>query len=428
MSITGISRPYGQNGIDINTVKHVCDRKSGDVTSPATPQLRRAWAFEMTADGSALAPPPPPRGQPGRDPLVIELGNIEVGTRIELISLSDNPKAEFDATCAKEIFELPLTGYDVNGRIATIALNEDQMKEKGIGAGERFMLRQVDKDGNASEAIHVHLDPQGWATAQIREPTSDGGVQNVRGRAIDIAVGIHNLPGNANPGKLERVLGKMTTDVTAPKLVTDNVTAGFVGVKLSPKELERAKEIVAAYDNFIGNAEDSVAAIKTWVETPKNKANFENDPSNSKAFKVLVDAVSSGGQKQWDLMLAGAPGTRAGNVSFAQMRTPGWTGQEISVRFEKALEPGAIVNVQNSRTGESKSATLSAAQRGTAFSLRDMVEGDPVVITYTDAAGNAGTPYGFRFDPQSKDGKACKQNPLDIRLGGFNFKPATTGV
>ena len=69
--------------------------------------MTRAWAFELAADGSGMVPPPPPP-QPGvapvrRDPLVIELGQIEVGTRIELISHSDNPKAEFDANHKAEM-------------------------------------------------------------------------------------------------------------------------------------------------------------------------------------------------------------------------------------------------------------------------------------------------------------------------------------
>lgn len=425
MGITGISRPYvGQNAIDINTVKQVCDRSAGDVTSPATPQLHRAWAFELAADGSVLAPPPPPPGQPGRDPLVIELGNIEVGTRIELISLSDNPKAEFDSKSKDAIFELPLTGYDVAGRRATIALNEDQMKEKGIGAGERFLLRQVDKDGNASEAIHVHLDPRGWANTQIDEPTNNGGSQRVQGRQIDIAVGIHNLAGNPEPGKMERVLGKVTTDITAPLLVTENVTAKFEGVKLSPKELERAREILTAYDTFIGSANGTFADLKTWVEAPNNKQSYEAHPSYAAPFKVLNDLVANGA-KDWALLLkaASTPGAPE-SVNFARMREGGWNGQEAVVKFEKALEPGTTINVQNSRTGETKSVTLAATERSTEFRFRNIAEGDPLVITYTDAAGNAGKPYGFRFDPGAKDGKTAKQNPLDIRLGGFNFKPA----
>jgi len=420
MGISGISRPYvGQNGIDINTVKQVCDRKVGDVTSPPTPSLARAWAFELAADGSVLAPPPPPAGQPGRDPLVIELGNIEVGTRIELLSLSDNPKAEFDAKHKDEIFELPLTGYDVAGRKATIALNEDQMKEKGIGAGERFMLRQVDKDGNASEAIHVHLDPQGWANQAINEPVQGGGTQRVNGRQIDIAVGVMGLAGAPDQGKMERVLGKATTDTTAPKLVETNVTAGFVGVKLTPKELERGREITAALTQLIGVGTYKTTDIQNHLTANKS---WETNPSYAASYKVLTDAVSPAGKDVWDRLASGTA-TGTDSVAFAKFQQATWTGQEALIKFDKALEPGTTVNVQNSRTGEKLAVTMAATARTAEFRFQAIADGDPLVITYTDAAGNAGKPYGFRFDSTAPDGKAAKQNPLDIRLGGFNFKP-----
>jgi hypothetical protein len=52
-TIQGITRPYvGQKALNIDDVKQVSDKKPGDVTSPATPELLRAWAFELAADGS----------------------------------------------------------------------------------------------------------------------------------------------------------------------------------------------------------------------------------------------------------------------------------------------------------------------------------------------------------------------------------------
>ncbi len=427
MGINGISRPYvGQNSVDINSVKQACDKKSGDVTSPATPTLGRAWAFELTADGSVIAPPPPPRGQPGRDPLVIELGQIEVGTRIELISLSDNPKAEFDADHKAEIFALPLSGYNVAGRTATIALNEEQMKEKGIGAGERFLLRQVDKDGNASEAIHIHLDPRGWANTQIDEPVAGGGTQRVAGRTIDIAVGVFGLPGSDQKGTMERVLGKVTTDVTAPILLEGNVSALLRGHALNPKELENAREIVAAINTLIGSGSSTSAELD--AQLTQNKASWETHAQYGAPFKVLAEAVSSKNEKAWT-KLSEATGGTGDAVNFSKISAAGFTGLEAIVKLDKALEPGTKVQVQNSRTGEVQVAQLNDTARGAELKLQALVDGDPLVITYTDAANNPGKPYGFRFDSKAKDGKAAKSNPLDIRLGGFNFKPtvAPTG-
>lgn len=419
--ITGVSRPYvGQNAQNIGDVKQVGDKKANDVTTPPKPTVARAWAFELAADGTMVVPPPP-ANQPGRDPLVIELGQIEVGTRIELISLSDNPKAEFDAKHAGEVFELPLTGYDVANRTATISLNEDQMKEKSITAGERFMLRQVDKDGNASEAVHVFLDPRGWATQALNEPVQGGGTQRVQGANININVGVTGLNGNPNPGRTETVLGKATTDSTAPKLIEGNVTVS--GDKLSAKEHQALKDYGAMLQNILGGQQYNHAEFAAAMTA--NAATYANHPSYKDMYaKAKVVADDPAMFARLAAFTAGAAGSDPSRIDWNQ--TAGFMQQPSAsysaVKFDKALEPGVTVTVQNSRTGESKKVTQSAEARSTSVLLGDVKNGDPLIVTYSDAAGNAGKPYGFRFDDTAKDGKATS-NPLDIRLGSFNIKP-----
>jgi hypothetical protein len=424
-TIQGISRPYvGQHALNINDVKQVSDKKPGDSTSPPKPELHRAWAFELAADGSVLAPPPPPAGQPGRDPLVIELGQIEVGTRIELISLSDNPAAEFCEKCKGEIFELPLTGYDVGNRRATIALNEDQMKEKGISAGERFLLRQVDKDGNASEAIHVHLDPNGWANQTINEPVQGGGTQQVRGRAIDVAVGLHNLQGNPSPGTMERVLGKQTRDTIAPKMLESNVSV--TSEKMTKKEHEVLKGYVQAMANLVGGSNYDAAYIK---QTLANNPAWEQHPTLKVHYDLLKNLVADttiyNRLKGFAAMINGQQPNAYGFIEWnaanqiAQMAdAPAFA----TVKLDKAVEPGVTVSVQNSRTGEAVRITQGDQARSMQLLLKDVKTGDPLIMTFNDTHGNAGAPYAFRYDESAKDGKA-KSNPLDVRLAGFSLRP-----
>jgi hypothetical protein len=423
-TIQGITRPYvGQKALNIDDVKQVSDKKPGDVTSPATPVLLRAWAFELAADGSTLAPPPPPPGQPGRDPLVIELGKIEIGTRIELISLSDNPAAEFSATCKDEIFELPLTGYDVGNRQATIALNEKQMKEKGIAPGERFMLRQVDKDGNASTPIHVHLDPSGWANQTINEPVQGGGSQRVRGGSIDIAVGLHNLQGNPNPGQMERILGKATRDTVAPKMIDANVSV--TNEKMTTKEHEVLKGYVAAMATLVGGVNYDAATIK---QTLANNPSFEQHPSYKPHYALLKTLVAD--TAMFDRLRGFAAminGQSANANNFIEWNAANQLAQMpdapalTTVKLENAVEPGVTVTVQNSRTGESVSATQADDARSMQLLLKDVKTGDPLVVTFVDSNGNAGAPSGFRYDDKAKGGKA-KSNPLDIRLSAFSLR------
>lgn len=421
--VDGVKRPYvGQNAQSIGDIKQVNDKKSGDVTTPPSPQVLRAWAFELAADNATIIqPPPPPNTTPvRRDPLVIELGQIEVGTRIELISLSDNPKAEFDATHKAEIFELPLTGYDVANRRATIALNEEQMKEKQMVAGERFLLRQVDKDGNASAPVHVHLDPNGWATQNVQEKFSDGSVNNVRGANIQINTGITGLQGNPNPGKLEQLIGKSTVDANAPKLLESNVSVATD--KLTTKELDTAKAYVALLSNVLGGNNWSHQEFANAFNGSGHKTNPSYKPYFDAAAPLVNDAALFNKLASFAASMMGAADTGRfdwGNASnLAQRSEASYT----AVKFDKAFEPGVTVTVQNSRTGESKAMTQGTQARGVNVLLNDVKNGDPLIITYSDSAGNAGKPYGFRYDDSAKDGKATT-NPLDIRLGSFNLKP-----
>ena len=422
MAIDGVKRPYvGQNAQSIGDVKQVDSKKPGDTTTPPTPTVARAWAFELAADGSAIVPPPA-AGAPGRDPLVIELGQVEIGTRIELISLSDNPKAEFDATHKAEIFELPLTGYDVGARTATISLNEEQMKEKNIVAGERFMLRQVDKDGNASQAVHVHLDPNGWANQRINEPVLGGGTQQVMGANININTGLTGLAGNAKPGKMEQVLGKATTDTSAPKLLESAVAV--TSEKLSKADHEFIKSYVGAMTNFLGSSNYEHAGLQQQLTQNASSWAVPYKAQFDTLQTLLKDPVAFERIAAFTNAMAGTSGK---HIDFAQAQALSGRSEAsfTAVKFDKALEPGVTVTVQNSRTGESKSLAQGEQARSMMILLGDVKNGDPLIITYSDRAGNAGSPYGFRYDDNAKDGKA-KSNPLDVRISGFNIKPKPT--
>ena len=299
------------------------------------------------------------------------------------------------------------------------------MKEKGIAPGERFMLRQVDKDGNASEAIHVHLDPSGWANTTINEPTQGGGSQQVRGRQIDVAVGLLNLQGNATPGTIEKILGKSTTDNTAPKLVDSAVSVSTE--KLTKKEHETAKAYVAAMGTLIGGSNYEASYIEQQLMA---NAAWAQNPSYAAHYAVLKDLVAD---KTTYGRLAAFAGQLAGNPNQKYID---WNGANAIaqkpeapsltlVKLDKAVEPGVTVNIQNSRTGEVVSQTQGDQARSMSLQLQDVKHGDPIIMTYADRAGNAGNHFGFNFDETAKDGKG-KTNPLDIRFSAFGLKPKPT--
>jgi hypothetical protein len=221
--IDTIQRPYvGKDALDINEVR---ERKTNDTSWPPKLTVELSMAFEKMANNATPVPPTPPTPTPqrGRDPVYLVLGNYEVGTRVEVVSLSDHPDADFSAKSKDKIFELPLTGRDVTGRRASIALDEEQMKEKGIVPGETLLIRQVDEAGNASEPTLVYLDPSNWAQQAFNEPLATGGTQQVMGRRIDVFVGDHGVAGSVNPAGTVAINAKAAQDTSAPVILDKNI-------------------------------------------------------------------------------------------------------------------------------------------------------------------------------------------------------------
>jgi hypothetical protein len=218
-----MQRPYvGKDALDITKVR---ERKAHDSNWPPKLSVEVSVAFEKMADNANPVPPAPPTPNPvrGRDPVYLVLGNHEIGTRIEVVSLSDNPEADFNASCKNEIFSLPLAGRDVPGRRASITLDHDQMKAKGIVPGETLLIRQVDDAGNASIPTLVYLDPSSWANQAFNEPVQGGGSQRVNGAQFDIFVGDHGVAGSVNPAGNVAINAKAAVDTSAPAILDKNI-------------------------------------------------------------------------------------------------------------------------------------------------------------------------------------------------------------
>ncbi|MBI2377200.1 MAG: hypothetical protein HYV07_24585 [Deltaproteobacteria bacterium] len=417
----GIQKAYlsTEQGVPQGGVVESC--KSKDATKPSTPQLVRAWAFELANDGTVIIPPAPPNAgpRPGLDPVLIELGNIEAPKdgkfRLQFVSLGDNAAASFSDKSA--VFELPVVGYDVQNRRATIALNAEQMKEKGVVAGEELVLRQADSNGNVSDGIYVRLDPAGWANQNLSEPLGNGSFQNVRGANIDINTGITGLPGADEQGKMERVLGKATRDVTAPKILRENVSAS--SVLFDKSELAKMTALVDACQQQFGWINITpdyllqLAAQTNWSEPARAAAKaFGEDKA---LFEKLDTALNGKATGQFNGQL----------LAFVKEG-----GDRLTrITLDKALPPGTQISVQNSRTGEVKNVNLpepsgqvlTDEHRRTSVIFTKAADGDPMVLTYRDGAGNSGAPYGFVLDSCNKDGKA-KADPLGFRISTLSLK------
>lgn len=392
--------------------------KSTDATPAPTPGLRRALCFDLGKSDAQIVPQPPPSNtgwsQRPRDPVLIELSNIEIGAHLEFISLSDDPEATFEANCVRR---LDLTGYDVGSRIGTLVLNPDEMATKGFQPGERIVVRQVDKNGNASDGIFIHLDPNGWASQQVRQSDDAGAQVTLRGGNIAFGDGMMGIAGAT--GAMRSVIGTAVRDVEGPKLLDKNVSLKTFAY--TQEEIDVATQLARGETrNFVyrclSRTHFSAAEAKTMLArtdiTPKAKETLDKLLANNNAIFDKIDPA-------YDPANASKDGI-VGDADFNQMLSTGADRRDVYLRLDKALEPGSSIRLQNSRTGAVFTGALGADQRVLSLRLSDMKDGDPLILTFRDGAGNEGKPFAMEYSSTCKDGKAA-YNPLSVRYGGASI-------
>lgn len=389
--------------------------RSTDATPAPTPQLRRAMCFDLGRADAQIIPQPPPSNttwsQRPRDPVLIELGNIELGAHLEFISLSDDPAATFEANCVRR---LDFTGYDVGNRIGTVVLDPKEMATNGFQPGERIVIRQVDKNGVASDGIFVHLDPNGWAGQQVRQSDDAGNQVTLRGANIGFTDGMTGLPGAT--GAVRSLIGTAVRDVDGPKLIDKNVT--LKSFFYTQEELDVAQDLASGPTRqfvyrCLSRTHFSAAEAKTMLArpdiTPQAKTTLEKLLDKNQAIFDKIDPAYDPANAKKDGII--------GDADFNQMLSVGAGLRDVYLHLDKALEPGASLRLQNSRSGQVFTATLGADQRVLTLRLNDMRDGDPLILTFRDGAGNEGTPYAMEYSGKCKDGKAS-YNPLSVRYGG----------
>lgn len=427
----GISLVRGQvgdqDGGTVQQGKPVENCKSDDVTPAPTPVLRRAIAFDIAKDGSTVVPTPPPASNPRParlDPVLIELGSIELNAKLQFISLSDDPAATFDSG---KVYELPITGYDENGRIATVALNADMMKEKGIEPGERLVLRQVDSNGNASDGIFVHLDPgRSWANQQINQPLGDGRTESVRGASLQYQVGLHGVAGadqmGVDPARLAQtrtVIGVEVRDTSAPRVLDKNVKV--MTTEWSKDEKELASHLLNGPGvwntiNQIFGGSITLDTINTVLASPNS---YNLDAKSFSFLQTLKDKPEM--FKRID-GAANGPQTVDGVIAQVDLQEVVNSAKTTFIAFDHALEPGANGNIRNNRTGATTNFALGDTQRTVFVKVPNLENGDKLVIEYQDSNGNAGKPLDFEYSSKAKDGKKV-MNPLMTQISAMVDDP-----
>lgn len=286
----------------------VCGPK--DNVPPPKPGIVRSMAFDKAADGARMrrVSSAGARSAGTRDPVYIELNNVELGTKIQMVNLSANPEGKFDKDST---IELELTGRDPKARTAAVYLNNSQMEKIGLKPGDMFQLRQVDNAGNASESVSGELQPNEWAARgqQVFENNSWAGA----GAAVNALDG---------EGERKQIIAKAVNDGRPPMTLEKNIS----------------------------------------IETKGN------------GHKTII--------------------------------------------LDRAIEPGARVTVQNSRTGQSIAGTVPEDGR-LEIGLKGAEDGDPLVVSVADNNGVQGQDLEVVYSSKCKDGKAPQlKGGLSTRLKG----------
>jgi hypothetical protein len=212
-----------------------------DTTAPPQPQIVSSQAFVRGSDEASVIrnPPTVPRPTRGRDPAYIELNNVEVGTKIQLINLSGKPDADWGNK--DDIVELTLTGRDVNNRQASIYLNDKQMKKMGLQPGDMYQLRAVDDAGNASQPVTAELEPDDWANSRIRDRGANDQFEITRGAQINA------LDGEA---ARENLIIKAVNDERPPMAIEDNMSL-VLDDRFTPEQAQAAQLLRGQWNNLV---------------------------------------------------------------------------------------------------------------------------------------------------------------------------------
>ncbi|MBI5511741.1 MAG: hypothetical protein HY903_23545 [Deltaproteobacteria bacterium] len=385
--------------------------QSSDKTPAPTPRLVRAICFDPAKADAKLIPNPPPApvvSPRPRDPVLIVLDNIEVGAHFEFISLTDKPDADFGTK--GDVRRLDMVGYDVGNRRATIVLDPKQMADKGFQPGERLVLRQVDRKGNASDGIYVYLDPSGWANQRVMQSNDQGQQVVLSGAPLDILVGVTGPNGAPSSAATQQLLGIAVQDKDAPQVAKSNVKV--LTMKWSAEDRAVADALcanVAIFKSKLGRDSFNLEEAKKLAEDQTIPEPLRN------AFAKL--AASDGALfKRFDYAAYGD--RRDGIVGLPDYTEVKTNDKSLFLNLLRAFEPGVTFMLQNSRTGETFSGSLGAGTRDVALKLSYLEDGDPLILTYHDAAGNWGAPYAFEYAAGCKDGKG-KIDPLKLQLGDY---------
>ncbi|MBI5493859.1 MAG: hypothetical protein HY904_02465 [Deltaproteobacteria bacterium] len=329
-----------------------------------------------------------------RDPLYLELGNVEMGTRLEVVNLSKDPGASF----GRDKLTLDFTGRDVGNRQAAVYLTTEQMEQMGIKPGDVLGLRAVDQAGNASGVINVEVQANEWANGHVVE---NGNWSNQRGASVSMLDG---------EGTRKNVIAKAVNDARPPLLTESRIRVA------AWSDADRATAGVL-YNNY----DKLAAALGKTGEPPLTRDTLKQLAQNTTLPQDVRDAASALVSNKLlfaNAEIAAGVGSQDGILGRVDLKA--LVDNPFTLVAPGALEPGAMVRVQNQRTGETFEVRRDLNSGSTlAVGLKNLQNGDPLVVTPIDNNGVQGQQVEVVFSNANKKGVAPKlKGGLSVRLPG----------
>lgn len=371
----------------------------GDNTAPPQPQVIRSIAFERASEDATLLRNVGGNNRPaGRDPAYFELGNVEVGTKIQFINMSAKPDADWETK--RDVLELTMTGRDVNNRQASFYLTNDQMDELGLKPGDMLQMRAVDQSGNASAAVTTELEPNDWATHTVRDRENDRMVDS-RGTQLSALDG---------EGERQNLILKTVNDNRPPTVVEKRLS-----LVLDDRFGDDDKKLMGVFYQNWNTIQNTLGKNTLGKEDLKTlEANEEVAQPIRDAAKALLknDAL-------YDKMeSARTNGQTDGTFNRADAQAVVNFKRTVYLRADKAVEPRATVNIQNQRTGKEFSVRVGD-DRKINLPLGDVRDGDPLIMHTVDNEQQRGKDIELVFSCHTEGGIAKRlQGGIATRLPG----------
>lgn len=372
-----------------------------DVTAPPTPQVQRALTFERAANDATFRPNPPPsspgRTVPPRDPAYIELANVEVGTKLQIINLSGKPNAAWGNK--DDVIELPLTGRDVQNRQAGVYLSQEQLEQLKLQPGDVLQLRAVDAAGNASAPTTLELEPDDWANGQVREKSGDTFVTTpgTQFSALD------------GEGVRKPLIVKTVADTRPPEIVTDRL-ALVTDDRFSEGDKSAVRPLFAHHAALQQALGKSAWTKDDLVTIAGNDALPEEARNAAKALVANTPLL-----EKLDWAATNDPSKANGQFDKSDLSAILNFAPSVTLKGSQALEPRTNLTILNQRTGAISNASVGD-NRELSVVLPNLLEGDPLFITPTDNEGVRGKTVELVYSAKCADGKAT--TPSRPVIGG----------